>query len=63
MNIIRTHFTGGEFTSKIDVRTDTEKYEGGCRRLENMIPIKSGPATRRPGTTLIAISDGAGSYS
>ena len=31
--------------------------------LENMIPEKSGPATRRPGTTLIAISDGAGNYS
>ena len=55
-NVGRENLGGGEFTPKIDVRTDTEKYISGCRRLENMIPTVYGPVTRRPGTTLISIS-------
>jgi hypothetical protein len=62
-NIARTNLGGGEFTPKIDVRTDTEKYISGCRRLENMIPTVYGLATRRPGTELIEISNEDGTYS
>ena len=62
-NTSRTTFSGGEFTPKIDTRTDTEKYVSGCRRIENMIPTLYGSATRRPGTKLIAISGEDGTYS
>ena len=61
-NIIRTTFSGGKFTPKIDVRTDTEKYASGCRRLENMIPRSFGDVVKRPGTTKIVISNEDGTY-
>lgn len=52
----------GEFSPKIDSRSDTEKYASGCRKLENMIPLKFGSAERRPGTQLIVISNSDGTY-
>ena len=61
-NINTVTFSGGEFTPKIDTRTDTEKYASGCRRLENMIPRKYGSVEKRPGTTKIAISNEDGTY-
>lgn len=42
-------FNGGELSPEIDARTDIEKYPAGCRRLENMIPVKYGGAKKRPG--------------
>lgn len=53
----KINFNTGEVSSKIDVRTDVEKYSGGCRRSENMIPSIYGTSTRRPGTKFVA-SDG-----
>ena len=47
------NFNGGEFSPKIDARSDTEKYAGGCRQLDNMIPLIFGGAERRPGTEFI----------
>ncbi len=47
-------FNGGEYTSKIDTRADVEKYDSGCRQLENMIPSMFGGAERRPGTEFIS---------
>ncbi len=44
----------GKLTPLIDARSDVEKYSGGCRILENMIPLIYGPVTRRPGTKYIA---------
>lgn len=52
------NFNGGEYSPKIDARSDTEKYVSGCRRLENMIPLIFGGAERRPGTEFIT-TDGA----
>ncbi|HUT00138.1 MAG TPA: hypothetical protein VMY59_07475 [Candidatus Thermoplasmatota archaeon] len=46
-------FNGGEYSPKIDARADTEKYAGGCRKLENMIPSVFGGAEKRPGTEFI----------
>ncbi len=51
------NFNGGEFTPKIDARSDTEKYVSGCRILENMIPSVFGGVEKRPGTQFIS-SDG-----
>ena len=61
MNIIVNSLNGGEFTPKIDVRSDTEKYVSGCRRLENAIPVVYGAATKRPGTEFISFAAGFGS--
>jgi len=58
MNTAIVNFNGGEFSAKIDARSDTEKYAGGCRRSDNMIPLKFGGSERRPGTELIN-SEGA----
>ncbi len=45
---------GGEYTSKIDARSDVEKFASGCRTLENMIPTIFGGVTKRPGTEFIS---------
>ena len=57
MNTAIVNFNGGEFTGKIDARSDTEKYAGGCRQSDNMIPLIFGGSERRPGTEYIT-SDG-----
>ena len=56
------NFNTGEVTPDIDARRDIEKYSGGCRVLQNMIPDMYGNAAKRPGTELIAISLGEGLY-
>jgi len=61
-NINVVNFNSGEVTPEIDARKDIEKYTGGCRRLENMIPDVYGNATKRPGTTKIAVSNEDGTY-
>lgn len=53
MDLPITMFNAGELSPKIDARHDLDKYKGGCRRLENMIPTKYGGAERRPGTKFI----------
>ena len=40
----------GKMTPLVDVRSDLEKYSGGTRISDNMIPLIYGPSTRRPGT-------------
>ena len=55
-NIPVINLNGGEYTSKIDTRSDTEKYISGCRTLENMIPLIFGGVEKRPGTEFITSS-------
>lgn len=50
------NFNSGILTPQADVRVDTDKYPGGCRILENMLPEVYGCATRRPGSELIDAS-------
>ena len=47
-------FVSGEFSAKLDGRTDFEKYSTGCKTLENMLVHPQGAATRRVGTQFIA---------
>lgn len=54
MNLGTINFSGGEFTPKIDVRYDTERYVSGCRILDNMIPVVYGSVTKRPGTEFVS---------
>ena len=49
-----TSFIAGEFSPKLDGRTDFEKYSSGCKTLENMLVHPQGAATRRVGTQFIA---------
>lgn len=47
-------FNGGELSPRIDARVDQQRYRSGLRQCQNMIPLKQGPITRRPGTQYIA---------
>ncbi len=58
MNTAIVNFNGGEFSPKIDARSDTEKYSGGCRQSDNMIASIFGGSEKRPGTEFIS-NDGA----
>ncbi len=42
-------YVGGEFSPLMDARVDHPKYRVACRKLWNMIVLKQGGATRRPG--------------
>ena len=42
-------FSGGEFSPRLDARIDQEKYRSAGRHIQNMIPLKQGPLTRRAG--------------
>lgn len=53
MNIPVLTLNGGKYTPLIDARSDVEKYQSGCRKLENFIPRVYGPVERRPGTKFI----------
>jgi hypothetical protein len=52
-NVALTTFNGGEMSPKISERVDTEKYQSGCKALDNFIPEKYGCVSRRPGTRFI----------
>jgi hypothetical protein len=43
-------YSGGEFSPLLDARVDHPKYQSACRQLQNMIALRQGGATRRPGT-------------
>ncbi len=47
-------FNAGELSPLMDARIDQEKYDSGCRVLENAISLIYGGAKRRPGTEFIA---------
>ena len=46
-------FSSGEFSPRLDARIDQEKYRSAGRHIQNMIPLKQGPLTRRAGTQYI----------
>lgn len=54
-NIPLTKFNAGELTPLIAERVDIEKYESGCKKLENMLPRVYGPVERRPGTIFVKV--------
>jgi len=49
-----TSFVAGEFSAKLDGRTDFDKYSSGVKKLENFLIQPQGAATRRVGTQFIA---------
>ena len=50
---IQANFNAGEFAPALEGRIDFPKYNSGCKRLENFIPMIQGPARRRSGTRFI----------
>ena len=49
-----TSFVSGEFSAKMDGRSDFDKYSSGTKTLENFLIHPQGAATRRVGTQFIA---------
>ena len=49
-----TSFVSGEFSAKLDGRTDFQKYNTSCKTLENFLVHPQGAATRRVGTQFIS---------
>lgn len=47
-------FSGGEWSPLLDARVDHPSYTKACRQLQNMIALKQGGVTRRPGMLHIA---------
>ncbi|MDD2657195.1 MAG: ubiquitin-activating E1 FCCH domain-containing protein [Candidatus Pacebacteria bacterium] len=47
-------FNGGEISSRLDARSDLQKYLSSCRVLENFIPLVEGGAQARPGLYYVA---------
>jgi len=48
-----TSFVSGEFSPKMEGRTDFDKYSSGAKTLENFLVHPQGAATRRVGTQFI----------
>lgn len=47
-------FNAGELSPLMDFRIDQQKYQLGCRTMENFYPLIYGGAERRPGTYFVA---------
>lgn len=52
-SIIERSFSGGELSPALFARTDQVKYSTGARTLRNMICMRHGGVTQRPGTQYI----------
>ena len=48
-----TSFVSGEFSAKMDGRTDFDKYTSGVKTMENFLVHPQGAATRRVGTSIL----------
>ena len=49
-NKIILSLNAGELSPLVDARIDQNKYQAGCRTMENFFPLIHGGAERRPGT-------------
>lgn len=51
--VTKSNFLGGEAGYLLKGRSDLPQFQVGASRLENLIPLKGGAATRRPGTRYV----------
>ena len=51
---IKTNFTAGEISPRLNSRIDVGKYANGCKTLENMTVNPQGGVVRRGGSKVIA---------
>lgn len=49
----KSNFSGGEISPRLLSRTDFNKYQTSCKRLENFIVLNQGGITRRPGFQMV----------
>lgn len=54
VNKLLMSFNAGELSPLLDARIDQNKYNSGCRTMENFFPLIYGGAERRPGTYFVA---------
>lgn len=47
-SLVTTNFTGGEFSPKLQGRTDLEKFQASCKLLSNWVILKQGGIQARP---------------
>lgn len=52
-SLIQNAFNAGELSPTLEGRTDVDKYQRGCKILQNMIPMIEGPAIKRSGTRFV----------
>jgi hypothetical protein len=50
---IQEGFNAGELSPRMSGRPSSDRYRGGCYRLENFIPDIAGPAVKRGGTVYV----------
>jgi hypothetical protein len=50
---IISSFNAGELAPSLDGRVDFQKYNSGCKKLENFFPMVQGAARRRSGTRIV----------
>jgi len=55
---IQTSFNAGELSETMAGRVDFQKYFNGVAEMVNMIPLKQGGATKRPGLEFVAETKG-----
>ena len=54
LDLVQQSFNAGEWSPRLDGRSDLEKYYSACRISDNMIPTRYGPSERRPGLYYVA---------
>lgn len=49
LHIARNSFNGGEISQDMAARGDQQRYQTGCHKLLNMVPMPTGGIAKRPG--------------
>jgi len=58
--LLKNNFTGGEWSPRLEGRSDLEGYGSACRQMQNMRPMVHGGATKRGGLQFVAKTQGGG---
>lgn len=60
---VKNSLNGGELSPDMECRFDIPRYQNGCEKLLNMIPLASGGITKRPGFRhVLSIGNAGGNY-
>lgn len=49
IHLVKNSLNGGELAPDMDCRFDIPRYQNGCEKLLNMVPLPTGGITKRPG--------------
>ena len=56
LHVAQNVLNGGEISPQMAARVDQPRYQTGCEKLENMIPLPQGGITKRPGLECLGCS-------